>query len=184
MQLESQEVFATQAWELSYEKQQDGWVDPGDRILITTEIFTYDSLVSNLIFTNPTSSPYLSLLPHTVETSHGTVTTTDDANKVEVRAISLKSIKEKVVISFEYEVDYPLNQANEISILNQAFISMADYEAKSNIIDIAIKGHNQVQEDSLLANKYVLLGIVALLLLLGVNILIGIKIPAKMGLTA
>ena len=85
LQLESQEVFATQAWELSYEKQQDGWVDPGDRILITTEIFTYDSLVSNLIFTNPTSSPYLSLLPHTVETSHGTVTATDDANKVEVR---------------------------------------------------------------------------------------------------
>ena len=60
-QLGAQEVFATQSWELTFDQKLDGWVDPGDRILVTTEISTYDSLSHDITFTNLKISCILTL---------------------------------------------------------------------------------------------------------------------------
>lgn len=167
-QLASQEIYATQAWELSFDRQHDGWVDSGDRVLITTEISTYDSLSSELTFLNPKRSPYLSLISNTIKSSHGEITSIND-NDVEVHGILIKSLSGTAVISFEYEVNFPADKASEISILNQASVSFGSHKVDSNITDIRVRGQNPVTK-SLLANKYALLGILSLIILLLVNL--------------
>ncbi len=169
VQLESQEVFATQSWELSLDKQQDGWVDSGDRILVSTEISTYDSLSNEITFRNLKESLYLSLVPNTVKSSHGEITvgvSTNDSTVV-VQSISLKAIGEKAIISFEYEVDFSFSQDQNINIQNQAFIISGDQEVASNNIEIPIKGQHRTS-DSLftLISKYGLLGLAGFVFML------------------
>lgn len=168
-QLDSQEVFATQSWELSLDKQQDGWVDSGDRILVSTEISTYDSLSNDLTFRNLKESLFLFLVPNTVKSSHGNITVggnTKDSTVV-VESISLKTIGEKAIISFEYEVDFSFNQDEHINIQNHASIISGDQEVASNNIEIPIKGQSRTSDSLfILISKYGLLGLAGLIFIL------------------
>lgn len=165
-QMVAQDVFTTQTWELSLDNQLDGWVDSGDRVLISTQISSYDSLSHNLTFHNSKRSPHLSLVPNTTKTSHGVIVTTDDAT-VDIHAISITKVGEKVDISSEYEVTFSPDQADNISIENQGSVRYGDQEVLTNIIDIAVKGQKtSYGQGSLLKGNYVLLGGLAIFILM------------------
>ena len=151
VQIISQDVYATQSWELTFDKQLDGWVDSGDRIRITSMISTYDSLIQELTFYNPIASPYLSLVPNSTTSSHGNIIASD---KVEVQNISIKTPGEQVKISFDYEVDFPIEEAATLIIQNQSLVKFGNQEIASNMIDISIKGQHTYEDGSFLSDKY------------------------------
>ena len=169
LRLESQDVYATQSWELSLDKQQDGWVDSGDRILVSTELSTYDSLSQDISFHNFKVSPFLSLVPNTITSSHGTITTGDKTkdSTVVIQSIIFNAIGEKATVSFEYEVDFSFNQNENVSIQNYAMVRYGDQEIASNSIEIPIRGQSNLKESLLIpTTKFALIGLCILIFIL------------------
>lgn len=177
LRLESQDVYATQSWELSFDKQQDGWVDSGDRILVSTELSTYDSLNEVISFHNFKESPFLSLVPNSITSSHGKIAIEPENNDstVIIHSISLSSIGEKATISFEYVVDFSFSQDVNIGIQNYASVRLRDQVVTTNIIEIPIRSQINTQESLLKhMSKYALLG-----LCIVIFILFALKIKSK-----